>query len=767
LEDLHGLLKEQLNAPRLGELAVLQNLISENDLNKAMQIQKSPRILGEILCDMGVINPLDLHYLLNKYKKQLKLGDILLKLGYIDKENLNNAIREQKQGSDSLGEILVRKKLITSEQLQEALSKQSNLPFKTLEVFTYRDEDKRILTGIIGRKFAEKSLILPISLVGKELTLALLRPENLSAVGELKELYNYLNLSCILITPEKFSELFEVLYSKKLGLTKSTEKPAESKDPVSQGVDFMQIELDEDMTIDEQAAPSCDAQNIEAEELVNFIIKYGISNGGSDIHLEQDGVGVKLRYRIDGVLSDVNIGWLGDKLQEKVGSVISRIKTISNLDIEERRLPQDGVFRINYYDKAKGQQADMDFRVATCKGIAGENVVIRIRDARKANGGLENLNHSPHVLEAFNPLIKRSAGTILVTGPTGSGKSSTLYGALEYIHNPTIKIITAEDPVKHSFPGILQTQINPRIDLTFPRLLRSVLRLDPDVILVGDIRDQETARIGFDAAQTGRLVLSALHTHDSVSSISRLLDLEIERAQIASCLTGVLAQRLVRKICPVCVQEYIPEERERVWLFDEYPSHLKFYKGKGCDSCGHTGYKGRTLLSEVFVVDKAIANALGHGADVEELKNLALDSGMKTMVDDGLLKLKETTLSEIVRVLPHDMIETFQQRNMKGHASKSNTGAEIQAKITMQGSEAGSFRISDPKKEHVLIEQMHQRYESLASQMDLDNKKIEQSLFEGFIAESFQEVCNAYQCKRVIYNIESSDGRIDISAVPV
>jgi len=194
---------------------------------------------------------------------------------------------------------------------------------------------------------------------------------------------------------------------------------------------------------------------------------------------------------------------------------------------------------------------------------------------------------------------------------------------------------------------------------------------------------------------------------------------------------------------------------------------LKFYKGKGCDGCGHTGYNGRTLLSEVFVVDKAIANALGRGADVEELKNLALDSGMKTMVDDGLLKLRETTLSEIVRVLPHDMIETFQRRNMKGDASKSNTGAEIQAKLTMQGSEAGSFRISDPQKEHVLIEQMHQRYESLASQMDLDNKKIGQSLFEDFITESFQEVCNAYQCKQVIYNIESSDGRIDISAVPV
>lgn len=768
-QDLQNLLRKQLNAPRLGELAVLQNLVGSEDLEKALKIQKSPRILGEILCDLGMINPLDLHFVLNKYKKHLKLGEILIKLGYLDKENLNKALQEQKHGSDSLGEILVRKKLITDQQLQEALSKQSNIPFKSLEGFVYSDKERKTLAGIIGQKYAEKNLILPLSLVNKELTLALLKPENLGTVRELKELYSYLKISCNLITTEKFSELFEVLYSKKLGIVKSTEEPdVEPEDTDSKGVDFMQIELDEEMDGEDDDAPVYDAQDIEAEEMVNFIIKYGISNGASDIHLEQDRDGVKLRYRIDGVLSEVNIGWLRKKLQEKAGSVISRVKIISNLDIAERRLPQDGVFRINYYDKAKGQKADLDFRVATCKGITGENIVIRILDSRKANVGLENLNHSAHVLEPFKRLTKSSAGTILVTGPTGSGKSSTLYGALKYIYDPAIKIITAEDPIEYSFPGIMQTQVNTKINLTFARLLRSFLRLDPDVILVGEIRDEETARIGFDAAQTGHLVLSTLHTNDSVSSVSRLLDLEIERAQIASCLSCVLAQRLVRRICPACVQEYIPDETEWFLLFDEYPSHLRFYKGKGCESCGFTGFKGRTLLSEVFVVDKSIAKALGTGADVDELKTLALDGGMKTMLDDGLLKLRETTLSELIRVIPHDMIDTFRMRNRRQNAPDSNShlGANTDAATVGENFAGAGFVVSDPRTESGLIGQMHEKYEELASDSETGNHNMDRALFEDFIAESFSDICHGYGCSRVIFNIGKSEGRIDISALP-
>ncbi len=748
------LLREQMNSKRLGELAVQKNLIDKKTLERALRIQKSPRVLGEILCDLGLVNPLDLYYVLNKYKKQYKLGEILVRLGYIDKESLNKCLQEQRHSSESIGEILVRKKLITPEQLQEALSRQCNIPFRSLKGFAYSEEDKKTLSSIISRKYAEKNLMIPISLVGKELTLALVKPENIHTARELNTLYSYLTIKCVLITEEKFSELFEILYSQKLGRLAPKEETKEEEEAAPKGIDFMQIELDEDMEKDADEAPVYDAQDIEAEELVNFIIKYGISNGASDIHIEQDREGAKLRYRIDGVLQDVNISWLKKKLQEKTGAIISRIKIISNLDIAERRLPQDGVFRINYYDKAKGQKYDLDFRVATCRAIAGENVVIRILDSRKANVGLENLNHSSHVLEPFKRFLKSSAGMILVSGPTGSGKSSTLYAALKYIYNPGIKIITAEDPIEYSFPGIMQTQVNPKIDLTFSRLLRSFLRLDPDVILVGEIRDPETAKIGFDAAQTGHLLLSTVHTNDSVSAVPRLMDLEVERAQISASLSCVLAQRLVRRICTSCITEIVPDESEWSILFDEYPSHLTFYKGKGCEACGYTGYKGRTLISEIFAMDKNISAALSKGAEVDEIKRLAVEKGMKTMLDDGLLKLRETTLSEILRVVPHDMIQSFRWKIRTFGMPESGQD------------ESKGFLISDPKKDIEIIGKMHGKYEELLAHVNGQGVKLEWTLFRELIEESYNQISEKYGSKEISFQIEKNQDRVEISAIP-
>lgn len=754
-EQLRDLQKEQMNSKRLGELAVQRNLIDEKTLKHALKIQKSPRVLGEILCDLELVNPLDLYYVLNKYKKQFKLGEILLRLGYIDKESLNQALQEQRHSSETLGEILVRKQLITNEQLQEALSRQCNIPFRNLRGFTYSEEDKKILSGIISRKYAEKNLMIPISLIGKELTLAIVRPENIHTARELKGLYSNLNIKCVLITEEKFSELFEVLYSSKLGRLQTKIEEAEEEEETPKGIDFMQIELDEDMDNEADEGPVYDAQDLEAEELVNFIIKYGISNGASDIHIEQDREGAKLRYRIDGVLQDVNISWLKKKLQEKAGSIISRIKIISNLDIAERRLPQDGVFRINYYDKARGQKYDLDFRVATCRAIAGENVTIRILDSRKANVGLESLNHSPHVLEPFKRFLKSSAGMILVSGPTGSGKSSTLYAALKYIYDPGIKIITAEDPIEYSFPGIMQTQVNPKIDLTFSRLLRSFLRLDPDVILVGEIRDEETAKIGFDAAQTGHLLLSTVHTNDSVSAVPRLMDLNVERAQIAASLSCVLAQRLVRRICPSCITEIVPDEKEWAIIFDEYPSHLQFFKGKGCEACGYTGYQGRTLLSEIFVVDKDIASALSKGAEVDDIKRIAMEKGMLTMLDDGLQKLRQTTLTEIIRVVPHDMIQTFRLREKQ---------RRIREKQLPEG--AKQFVVSDIRTETDVVNNMYEEYSRMVSRNGQTGTRVDRPVFVEFIKDSFEKICREHNCSKVSFILEQNHDGVEISAIP-
>jgi type II secretory ATPase GspE/PulE/Tfp pilus assembly ATPase PilB-like protein len=766
-DDIGRLLKEQINTPKIGELAVRLRLTSENYVAAAVRIQKSSRRLGEIFCDLNLVDPVDLNFVLSKYNKQLELRETIWALGYINEEQLNIVRQEQKHGKQSLEEILIRKKIITQKQLQIAQSKQLNIPFMELNEFVYGEHEKNTLAGIISQKYAEKNMILPISLKGSRLTLALFKPEHMQAIYELKGMFSHLNMSCILTTEEKFEELFEVLYSQHLGGTTS---PGEAgSDADKSEVDFIELTLDEEIEGKDKGGPVYGARDIEAEELVNFIIKHGIVSGASDIHIEQDRTGVKLRYRLDGVLRETNIGWLKQKLREKAPAVISRIKIMSDLDIAEKRLPQDGVFRINYYDKAQNQKVQLDFRVATCRAIVGENITIRILDPRKANVGLENLNHSPHVLEPFRTLLKSSAGMVLVCGPTGSGKSSTLYAALQYIHNPGMKIITAEDPIEYAFPGIMQTQIHPKINLTFSRLLRSFLRLDPDVILIGEMRDEETVKIGFDAAQTGHLLLSTLHTNDAVSSVSRLIDLEVEHSQIASCLMCVLAQRLVRKICSSCIQEYVPDEDEWSMLFNAYPAHLRFFRGQGCEVCNFTGYKGRTLLSEIFVVDSEIAQALNKGLDEDGLKKLALESGMKTMLEDGLLKLEQTTLTEIIRMVPHDMMKAFR---MRGQAQKdvdsliesvmSGGGASNEADILRS-----SFHLSSPETQTPVIDLMKAKYESLKAQSGHDSGTVDPLLFKEFITDGFYHICEKHKCKSVTFNIENNQGgRPEISGIP-
>ncbi|MDF1615488.1 GspE/PulE family protein [Desulfurivibrio dismutans] len=406
-----------------------------------------------------------------------------------------------------------------------------------------------------------------------------------------------------------------------------------------------------------------------------------------------------------------------------------------------------------------GQKYNLDFRVATCPAISGENVTIRILDSRNANVGLEKLNHSPHVLDPFKIFLKSAAGMVLVTGPTGSGKSSTLYGALQYIYDPTLKIITAEDPIEYSFPGIMQTQINNKIGLSFSQLLRSFLRLDPDVILVGEIRDGDTAQIGFDAAQTGHLVLSTLHTNDAISTLGRLDDLGIDRAQIAASLSCVLAQRLVRRICPTCLADYVPSEEEWSPLFSDYPTHLTFFKGEGCSDCDFTGFSGRTLLSELFVPSDF--KSFNKGAGVDELKAEAIESGrMKTMVDDGLLKLGDTTISEILRVVPHEMIQMFRKRG-----SRSAPGAHDPGPASSTGRGRG-FMITDPATEGIRIDQMYEEYLSLAAIIQ-DEEKIDRELFHRFVTDNFQDLTKTTGSHSILFNFENADGGVRITAVPL
>lgn len=745
-EHLKILKKHYLAGIKTGELALKLNMISEVDLETVLNFKRSLRTIGEILCDLKMITPFDLNNILSKYNKKMKLGEFFLNQDVIEKGQLHKALDDQQYRGEKLGQILLENNLISENQLYSALSRLHSIPFRKLHNFSYELNHKKSLIDIVGKKYSEKNNVIPLSLNGKALTLALINPENIRVVQELQRLYSHIDIQCALITQNKFAELFPDLYGE--DLYQSDKSDLKEK---SESIEQFEISLEDDDPDDDDKTGAYGFSDMEAEEIVNYIIKYGIANGASDIHIEQDKAGAMIRYRVDGVLQKLKQKWLNQKLKENINPIVSRIKVISKLDIAERRKPQDGVFRINYLDKTINKQVDLDFRVAVCPAIVGENITIRILDSRKAKVGLDNLGHSHAVLSSLKSVLKSSAGMLLVCGPTGSGKSSTLYGALQHIYNPSIKIITAEDPIEYSFQGIMQTQANQKIDLTFAKLLRSFLRLDPDVILVGEMRDLETASIGFDAAQTGHLLLSTIHTNDAVGAIPRLMDLGIERNQIASCLIGVLAQRLIRRICTNCRTRYVPEEKEWGLLFRRFPSHLEFYQSAGCSECDHTGYHGRLLLSEFFNINKDVVQALNSGASENEIKSLAIRGGMKTMVDDGILKLDQTTLSEIIRVVPHEMIKEFRLREKKDEYSPAPPDSEF-------------IIVSD--SDNKLINMMYKRYQKLNEKVGVITTESDFPLFERFILESYKNICEQHNCSRVIFHLVLYKEKVGISAKP-
>ncbi|NNF99531.1 MAG: Flp pilus assembly complex ATPase component TadA [Desulfobacteraceae bacterium] len=747
-DELEEILESQKEALDIGELAVRLQMMSEIDLVRAQSFRNSQRTIGEILCDLGIIRPEDLNQALSRHKKRLKIGETLINQGVIDDKQFQTATEEQGHTNERLGQILIRKKFVTSDQLYNALSRQHNIPYRELNEFYYDEGFKRALIKFVGEKYARRNLIVPLTLEGHKLMIGMSYPEGFDAISDLKDMYSELDMRPVFITEKKFRELFGALYNK------GFEMATEGVDPLGDAAaDVLEIDLEEMDAGTTKGANLYGGTDTAVKGVVDYIIKHGIVHGASDIHLEQDREGIKLRYRIDGMCQEPDIEWLKSKLEEMPGAIISRIKVMSNLDIAERRMPQDGVFRIKY--REKDRRFDLDFRVATCPAIVGENITIRILDSRKANLGLDNLNHSKHVLDPLKRLFKSAAGMILVSGPTGSGKSSTLYGALKYVYHPGIKIITAEDPIEYSFPGIMQTQVNTKINLSFARLLRSFLRLDPDVILVGEIRDNETATIGFDAAQTGHLLLSTIHTNDAVSAVSRLLDLDVEYNQIASSLMGVVAQRLVRRNCRKCSRPFKPPRAEWSLFFNEYPDHVAFHKGIGCTACDFTGYSGRTLISELFEVNRDIALALSRGATEKELKRLAFETGMKTMIDDGMTKMNQTTLSELIRVTPVEMIKEFSARQ-RGQMNWDEESSGLNGNKTV---------IHDPASQTDVITELYNNFAA----RKYGNEKVDKEevqIFQDFIAESFREISQKHGCKSVDFYIDSEGDRVMISAAP-
>ena len=611
------------------------------------------KLLGQVLVSLGYIQPSELNYILDSAQKRKRIGDMLVDAGYITPNRLRTLLKQRGRSTTLFGEFLVNAGAITEEQLLEVLSTQHHLPFIKRQSIIVTPGEKEKLRTIITPSYAKRHRVMPVQLDGTDLTVAIRDPRILKDLTQAA--FGQFNVSYALMLKAEFRELFKELYGEELDDDKDELIQTAHKEHFS--LDLAE-DSDDAFCVDHAAA----LQDMEAHELVNRIIAEALESGASDIHIEQDYEGVKLRFRVDGVLIQPSEEWMRRKLREKISGVISRIKIMSDLDIAERRLPQDGAFRMTYMDRREKKKANMDFRVATCKAAAGENVVIRILDSRKAGRSLDEIDFGPEIMTKFKAALANPAGMILVTGPTGSGKSTTLYAALQHVHNPGIKIITAEDPVEYNFPGIMQTQIQPKIGLDFPRLLRSFLRLDPDVILVGEIRDRDTARIAFDAAQTGHLLLSTLHTNDSIGSIVRLRDLEVEAGQIAESVKAVLAQRLVRLVCPHCSQEYEPDEEEWSMLFIDYPKGLTFRRGEGCDQCHFTGYKGRACIAEILVVDHALQSLIARRNDMDEIRRAPILQGMRTMVEHAVSKIPATSLPEIVRVTPGDLIDQFKRK---------------------------------------------------------------------------------------------------------
>jgi len=563
-----------------------------------------------------------------------RLGDLLVREGLINQEQLQRALTEQKGNNEKLGSILIRHSVITEDQLVAFLSKQYGIPSITLSQL---DIDADVLK-LVPAQIAKKYEVLPIKRTGNSLTLAMADPTNVFAVDDVGFMTN-LQVIPVVAAQGAIRKALDRLYE-----TQGSGMAEVISEMEGTAGDVEVVEGDEESWAKADIFELKEsADEAPVVRLVNMILVDAIRRGASDIHLEPYEKVFRVRFRVDGVLHEI---MTPPKRLET--ALTSRVKIMSTMDIAERRLPQDGRIKLRY------NQREIDFRVSTLPTIFGEKTVLRILDKESLQLDLTMLGFDPWSLEQFNKAIHQPYGMILITGPTGSGKTTTLYSAIHTINSPDVNIMTAEDPVEYNLKGVNQVQINEGIGRTFGAALRSFLRQDPDVILVGETRDLETAQIGIRAALTGHLVLSTLHTNDCPGTVARLLDMGIPPFLVSSALTLILAQRLGRKICKDCKQPYEADEESLV-PYGHVPQGLgkvQFYKGKGCHTCSFTGMKGRVAVYEVMPIGDELRELILRNAPTAEILQLALAQGMKTLRQNALQKVIDgvTTLEEVLRV---------------------------------------------------------------------------------------------------------------------
>ncbi len=507
--------------------------------------------------------------------------------------------------------------------------------------------DREVL-ALIPEQFLLRYKVLPLGYSAGTLSLAMVNPANLLVLDEVRKFVKHVPIEPVVITEEDFTSFMKQRYRSLLeGGTPSGDAAKanllDASEPAKldllKDVHFVQSQ-DEAATVTDLEKEATGAPIVR---LGNNIIASALKKGASDIHLEPVAQGLRVRYRIDGLLTEEQV--LPKKFQMPL---TSRFKIISGLDITERRFPQDGRLTIRLQERA------VDFRVSTVPTKHGEKIVVRILTKDESTFGLDRLITSGPALKLVRDMIKKPYGIIYVTGPTGSGKTTTLYSALTELHRPEVNIVTVEDPVEYDLPGVTQVQVHPDIGLDFARVLRAFLRQDPDIILVGETRDKETAGIAIQAALTGHLVLTTLHTNDAPSTFMRLADMNIQPLLISSSLLGVVAQRLVRRICPDCRESYVPDRAISRYLGLEEGSSL--YKGRGCDHCNLTGYRGRVGIYEVLIANEEIKHLIAQGRSTEEIRKKAVATGMCTLKEYSATLLREglTSVDEVLRTVVLD-----------------------------------------------------------------------------------------------------------------
>jgi type IV pilus assembly protein PilB len=572
-----------------------------------------------------------------------KLGETLLKENLITPHQLKEALDHQRVHGGRLSSTLVKLGMLSDEEVTAVLSRQYGVPSVNLDLF----EVDPAAVALVPQETAERYSVLPLSRVGATLTLAMVDPTNVFAIDDIKFMTG-LSVEPVVVSESTLNVAIKRHFgsSRELELAKVMEDLVAESTTVSdydEEVDQLELEAEEEIDLENLERMADDAPVVK---LVNVILVDALRRGASDIHIEPYEKEFRVRFRMDGVL--YNIMTPPMKMRD---ALTSRMKIMARLDIAEKRLPQDG--RIKIRVRLDGRSRELDFRVSTLPTIFGEKMVLRLLDKENLRLDMTQLGFEEESLAKFKRNIEKPYGMVLVTGPTGSGKTSTLYSAIQTLNTPQTNIMTAEDPVEFNLAGINQVQMKESIGLNFAAALRSFLRQDPNIILVGEIRDFETAEIGVKAALTGHLVLSTLHTNDAPSTISRLMNMGIEPFLVATSVNLIQAQRLIRRICKECKTEVRTPAEALIDIgfpASEVPD-IKTYKGAGCGTCNTTGYKGRVGLYEVMEVTDELRELILVGASGLELRRKAVDEGMLTLRQSGLEKIRQgmTTIEEVVR----------------------------------------------------------------------------------------------------------------------